>query len=75
MAKTKIFGEEYIDMEDIACPKCGCEDFEWDNIDKSGIIVGLDYEYFTIAEANDGVVHWNTKLPRSTSIGHIDCRW
>ena len=33
MAKTKIFGEEYIDMEDIACPKCGCEDFEWDNID------------------------------------------
>ncbi len=48
---------------------------EWDNIDKSGIIVGLDYEYFTIAEANDGVVHWNTKLPRSTSIGHIDCRW
>ena len=27
------------------------------------------------AEANDGVVHWNTKLPRSTSIGHIDCRW
>ncbi|MBO4395533.1 MAG: InlB B-repeat-containing protein [Eubacterium sp.] len=47
----------------------------WDNLDKKGIIVGLDYEYFTLAEANDGVVHWNTKLPRSTSIGHVDCRW
>ena len=31
MAKTKIFGEEYLDMEDLKCPKCGCEDFEWDN--------------------------------------------
>ena len=31
MAKTEICGEEYIDMEDIACPKCGCEDFEWEN--------------------------------------------
>ena len=48
---------------------------EWDNINKSGIILDVDYEYFTIAEANDGVVHWNTRLPRSTTIGHIDCRW
>ena len=47
----------------------------WDNLDKKGIIVALDYEYFTLAEANDGVVHWNTRLPRSTSIGHVDCRW
>ena len=31
MAKTKIFGEEYLDMEDLKCPKCGCEDFDWDN--------------------------------------------
>ncbi len=48
---------------------------EWDHLDKIGIIVALDYEYFTIAEANDGVVHWGTKLSRATSIGHIDCRW
>ena len=33
MAKTVINGTEYIDIEDITCPKCGCEDFEWDNID------------------------------------------
>ena len=31
MAKTKICGEEYIDIEDIHCPKCGYEDFEWEN--------------------------------------------
>ena len=48
---------------------------EWDSLNKIGIILAVDYEYFTIAEANDGIVHWDTKLPRSTSIGHIDCRW
>lgn len=30
MAKTEIFGEVYCDINDLECPKCGSEDFEWD---------------------------------------------
>lgn len=33
MAKTILFGEEYCDIGDIRCPKCGCEDYEWENVD------------------------------------------
>lgn len=25
--------EGYGDIEDIVCPMCGCEDFEWENIE------------------------------------------
>lgn len=32
MAKTEICGKEYIDMEDIKCPKCESVDFNWVNV-------------------------------------------
>lgn len=33
MATTRIGNRDYIDMKDIHCPKCGSDDFEWENVE------------------------------------------
>nr|MCR5719620.1 InlB B-repeat-containing protein [Lachnospiraceae bacterium] len=45
----------------------------WDYV--GGIVLDITDDYYIIAEAIDGEVHWNTKLPRTVVIESLKSRW
>ena len=57
MATTRIGNWDYIDMEDIRCPKCGSRDFKWVNVGSHSngdtwrcTCMKCDHEYTVVEE-------------------------